>query len=324
LNLYTYARNTPTVLVDVDGRQTIPKPVPGAEPPLPPPPQIRINRESGLRAAANLKSLVEGKGFATQSEVTLKGGKGGSRIDLTPAPAGRQTLPKMLESKHIDLSRYRTASGQLDVVRLRSVIGKSVNQVLKHEKALRAGKIPDLPFRESLVYTVENANSGEAATFQRILREVATPKGVKGGVVVAEMGTLLRSSGAAPPERGSPVDAKGEVIKAPQVVKSAGPQPKTPGVLPRLIGGLTGLMMVASTWLNVHQLVKEVRAELRGEDLTPEGHYSVGSGGNIINDYSKLPEGFDMHVIHAPDGSGRYYKKDGLVFKDGYLVHGML
>ena len=109
LNLYRFSRCNPIRFVDLNGRQSTPKPSAGAAPPPPPPPkpQVTINKEKGLDAASALKEQVESKGHGLQKEVTIKGGKGGSRVDIAPDPRAPQTIARTLESKHLDLNKYR-------------------------------------------------------------------------------------------------------------------------------------------------------------------------------------------------------------------------
>jgi hypothetical protein len=143
--------------------------------------------------------------------VTAKGGKGGSRIDITPDPSAPQTIARTVESKLIDLSKYRDASGNLDIPRLRAVINGDVEQVLKHQEALRSGVKADLPSRESLTYTLKNAKPGEAEQFQDLLRNGsrAATEGVKGGVLQNVDGSLHTASGKplAPASQTPPPDA---------------------------------------------------------------------------------------------------------------------
>ncbi len=221
-NLYAYARCNPVRLVDRDGRQSAPAPRPasGVQPPPPsPPPQVLANKARGDAARDQLAGLFEAKGHGVRTEVTAKGGKGGSRIDITPDPKAQQTIARNFESKSMDLNAYRK-DGKLDFAALRSQVREDVEQVLKHEQALREGRVADTPFRETLGYTFENAKPGEAEAFQSWLRDFV-PKGIKVGVLqVGEHGALQTasgrnlSSGTKPPEsapnNSSPGDASGQ------------------------------------------------------------------------------------------------------------------
>jgi hypothetical protein len=155
---------------------------------------IRENQAGGNRTRDDLKKIVERKGHGLKSEVTIKGGKGGSRPDLSPDPNASQSIRRTLESKRLklDVNEYRTPSGDLKLDALRSRVEKDVDQVLKHEAALREGRKPDLPRRETLVYTVENGKEGEALRFQRFARDVASRRGVTVGVLQKE-GNLIKT-----------------------------------------------------------------------------------------------------------------------------------
>jgi hypothetical protein len=168
------------ILVDPGGTQTT---------------TIQENREKGLGASDTLKKIVEAKGHGVREEVTAKGGKGGSRIDIAPDPKAQQTISKTLESKYRDLNFYRDAEGNLDITKVRKTVTEDLAQVQKHQAALREGRKPDTPFRESLVYTVENAKPGEAEAFQAVFREMATPVGIKGGVLQLEKGVVKTAAG---------------------------------------------------------------------------------------------------------------------------------
>jgi hypothetical protein len=163
---------------------------------------VRANREKGIAASGELKAQLESKGHGIRSEVTVKGGAGGSRVDLAPDGKAARTIGRTIESKHVDLDRYRTPAGELDVDKLTRQVKEHVGQVLKHENALREGQKADLPTREALVYTVEHAKPGEAQRVQQILRETATGSGVKGGVLQMENGLLKTASGVALRELG--------------------------------------------------------------------------------------------------------------------------
>lgn len=205
-NVYAYVQSNPICLRDPSGRQAT---------------GVQGNRAAGLAAADALKRQVEAKGHGVQTEVTVKGGKGGSRIDIAPDPKAPQTIAKTLESKHIDVSKYRTPQGTLDVARLQAEVRADLAQVQKHESALRLGRKPDLPFRESVVYTLENAQPGEAAQFQNMFRQTAQPTGIKGGVLQAHNRQLHTASGrplsadAKPPPSKPP--APGGVAPSPRL-----------------------------------------------------------------------------------------------------------
>jgi RHS repeat-associated protein len=209
INLYKYSKCNPVCFADLNGEQSTPRPAAGVEAPpaQPPKPTISINKEKGDNARDALKAQVESKGHGLQKEVTTKGGKGGSRHDITPDPKAPQTIAKTLESKHIDLNKYRSESGKLDESRLRSVIKKDVEQVMKHQMALKRGIKADLPMRESLIYTVENAGTGEAIQVQDLFRSEGVSFDIKGGVLQEGPAGLSTASGR--PLSPSSIEPKG-------------------------------------------------------------------------------------------------------------------
>jgi hypothetical protein len=135
--------------------------------------------------------MLERKGHGVNREVTVKGGRGGSRVDIAPDPKAPQTLPRTLESKSVDLNNYRTQTGALNESALRTGIEEDVRQVLKHETALREARKADLPFRETLVYTVENAKPGEAEAFRNLVRRTARKRAAT--AVLVKQGTLIKT-----------------------------------------------------------------------------------------------------------------------------------
>lgn len=160
-------------------------------------------REQGLAAARGLKEQFESKGHGINQEVTIKGGAGGSRVDLAPKPDAPQTIPKTVESKYMDLANYRLPNGELDTDKIRSVMNEDLGQVMKHEKALEKGVKPDLPKREAIVYTVEHGDNerGEVQKVQQVFDEAAKQRGsvegrkFSGGVLQLEEGVLKTASG---------------------------------------------------------------------------------------------------------------------------------
>ena len=170
------------------------------DPPVRPPQNqgpapVSEHRERGIAASERTAEIVRAKGHGVQLEVTVKGGPGGSRIDIAPDPRAGQTLPTTLESKSVDLNAYRKPGGGLDVVKLRAKIREDSSQVLRHEAALREGRKADLPFTERLVYQIENGRAGEAEAFQKVFRGTAGRQGVKGGVLEFKEGDLFTASG---------------------------------------------------------------------------------------------------------------------------------
>ncbi|WP_346152767.1 SpvB/TcaC N-terminal domain-containing protein [Streptomyces labedae] len=196
-NLYQFARGRPIILTDREGKASTPAPAAGAAPPPPPPPkpQITVNSEEGAAAAEALRAQVASKGHGVIREVTIKGGRGGSRVDIAPDPRAPQTIQRTLESKHLDLNAYRDKLGALDDAGLKAAVREGIAQVLKHRQALARGVKPDMPMQESLVYTLKNAKPGEAEQFLELFRGEATPKGVRGGVLQEGAAGLETASG---------------------------------------------------------------------------------------------------------------------------------
>jgi RHS repeat-associated protein len=239
LNIFAYGLNSPVILVDPEGTQTK---------------TIQENREKGLQAADTLKEVVEQKNHGVRQEVTAKGGKGGSRIDIAPDPKAPQTIAKTLESKYRDLNSYRDAEGNLNISKVRRTITEDIAQVQKHQAALREGRKPDTPFRESLVYTLENAKPGEAEVFQAIFREMATPVGIKGGVLQLEKGVVKTTSGRALMTGAKPTPGNALFILA------------NPEFIDEFVGAATGSNLEArAKHSDVFHMTSKQREQLRKE-----------------------------------------------------------
>ena len=208
VNLYRFTQCHPLRFTDPNGTTTISE---SGDPPPQEQPQITVNKAKGAAAHEALQRQVESKGHGVRSEVVAKGGKGGSRVDISPDPNASQTIAKTLESKHLDLNAYRDTKGNLDSAKLSRTIQEHIIQVQKHQMALREGRVPDMPFRESLVYTLENAKPGEAVNFQELLRNAA-PKGMKGGVLQLEKGVLKTASGRVLSAKAMPAMTAGNVL----------------------------------------------------------------------------------------------------------------
>jgi hypothetical protein len=266
--------------------------------------------------------VLEAKGHGVKTQVVVKGGKGGSRIDIAPDPRATQSIAATLESKALDLNAYRDPkTGRLDLGRLRSAIHDDVRQVLKHQSALREGRVADAPFRERVVYTLENARPGESEQFQALMRSVGG-KAVKGGVLQVGEGGLMTASGRTLPGANGFRGVAPEPPAPPGPPHGAGPAARTPSLpesrvpLSMKVPGFIGGVFHA---LNVLAALQEARALSRGEELNPNGSWGYGLGGKIIKDFADLPEGFSGHVISAPYGYGPgfYEKKAGVIYKDG-------
>ncbi|WP_063043903.1 SpvB/TcaC N-terminal domain-containing protein [Nocardia pseudovaccinii] len=197
IGLYEYVRNNPVRLVDPTGNV---EETPAQS--SPPPAQVQTNKAAGAGAQRNIVRALEAKGHGVRQELVTQGGKGGSRVDIAPDPSAPRTIGRTLESKHLDLDAYRAApGGPLDTKRLEGVVRENVEQVLKHQKAARATGKPEVPFRETLIYTLENArpgvdgHPGEAEQFQDLARSIAGGKDVKVGVLQEHGGIPSTASG---------------------------------------------------------------------------------------------------------------------------------
>lgn len=331
LNLYISIKCNPVCFVDKSGRASVAAPasvvdIPPPPPPPPPPPRVIQNQTRGLADAAALKALVESKGHGVQSEVTVKGGRGGSRVDIAPDPKAAQTIAKTMESKSIDLDTFRTDQGALDLPRLRAAVRDDLKQVLKHEAALQRGVKADLPSRESLEYTLHNAKPGEADQFQTLARAeaAALPKftpvdpTLKVGVLQNSEGSLSTASGrplTTPPANTSVSnETKASSTGSPEASEVAAVTHEVP-MIAKVTGVVGGIFHV----INLYAAYQEIKTLSRGEDLYPNGYYDYGLGGRIITDFDKLPEGFSSSVIMAPNGYGPgfYEKKNGVIYKNG-------
>ncbi|WP_024302729.1 hypothetical protein [Pseudogulbenkiania sp. MAI-1] len=144
-------------------------------------PRIRINQCQGWLAEERLCQRLRARGHQIRGQVTLRGGSGGSRADVAPAHPGARGITNLLESKHLDLDRYRQPGGALDSTRLTRAILSHMAQVQRHQRAAQAHG--DVPTRESIVYQLSHARPGEHATFLQLFRQLAQPRGMRGGVL---------------------------------------------------------------------------------------------------------------------------------------------
>ena len=149
-----------------------------------PPTQFDVNKAKGAQAHDNLQSTLEAKGNQLTRETVSKGGQGGSRHDLSPVPGSSQTTAFNFESKYMNLAKYRTDTGLLDKQKILEAVMEDMGQVAKHEAALRSqSKMGDLPYRERLVYSLENASLQDMTEFRSISRLLGRIYDIKVGVM---------------------------------------------------------------------------------------------------------------------------------------------
>ena len=179
-NLYSYVGQNPALFVDPTGENT-------AQP----------NRLRGTQAADRLAEFFKLSNRDVVTEVTVRGGKGGSRIDLIVNRGERA-----IESKLIDVSRKEFRKGtQLDQAKIERHFRREFqSQLTKHERALaQVKKMPmqldAVPLKEDIVIQLDNASDSDLAVFRSAYRRVF--RGSHGGNVVradvlAEKLQLLR------------------------------------------------------------------------------------------------------------------------------------
>lgn len=309
---------------------------PGAVSSPPPPaaaPPVTAHRTRGLAAAADLKAQVESKGHGLNAEVTVKGGRGGSRIDIAPDPTAPQTIARTIESKSIDLNNYRTSTGSLDLSKLRSAMRRDIQQALKHQQALAQGSKPDLPMRESVVYTVENAKPGEAAQVQGQFRVEATPHGIKGGVVENSSGRLQTASGR--PLSGAPAETPTTVVS--KASASVAEAPTTAPVEPLPVEVTTPRGGVAAEGVAVAKTGAGVALALAPSILTEVGRAAVqrrfDEAAHLRATYSGTPTeaqidaqravGFEFSGKYASDGSPQWEYRPSRAQIRQYYYHSL-
>jgi hypothetical protein len=172
-----------------------------------------------------------------------------------------------------------------------------VTQVLKHEKALRGGRVADLPMSESGVYTLEHARPGEAEAFQDIVRSVATPRSVKAGVLQNVGGSLSTASGKVLTPTPTPTPAPTTTptpatTPAPAAKPAAGSAPSDshfggPDPAAALTGKGAVMFSVAGALLGANDLVAKITGKspldnffafVRGGLGDPEARLRFGEG----------------------------------------------
>jgi hypothetical protein len=152
------------------------------------PEQLRQNKQSGRMAQDRLGRALANRGFRSRQEIWLGSGRG--RLDISARnAAGRNFL---YESKHIDLSRYRTPQGQLDVSRLNAQFNKHMRQVQRYQASPKIVRLNQLrrrqnlpPARVRLVYQVpQTTPRSDAIAFQRLMLNALSPHGIAGTVIM--------------------------------------------------------------------------------------------------------------------------------------------
>lgn len=150
--------------------------------------QLCVNRQTGAMAHARLGRALAKSGFHQQRrEVGIRGRR---RLDLIAQRPNQRGF--IYESKHINLGRYLTPQGQLDVPRLRSLLRRHIAQVQRYQadRALvRLNRIRQQrgvpPVRVRLVYQVPAGTRREqAAAFQRLMLTMLSPLGLAGTVIM--------------------------------------------------------------------------------------------------------------------------------------------
>lgn len=144
-------------------------------------PRIRVNQCQGWLAEERLCQRLRARNHQIRGQLTLRHGRGGSRADIAPAHPGARGITNLLESKHVDLDRYRQASGALDHARLSNAILRHIAQAQRHQRAAQARG--GVPVRESIVYQLAHARPGEHGAFLQLFRQLAQPRGMRGGVL---------------------------------------------------------------------------------------------------------------------------------------------
>ena len=107
-------------------------------------------------------------------------------MDIAPWSGHGPGPTRTLESKHVNLSRYRLPSGALDRSGLSRLIARHLGQVLRHQRHATGSGLAGLPHREALVYQLGGATASELAEFRQLFRCLAKPHKVGGGVLRPE------------------------------------------------------------------------------------------------------------------------------------------
>ena len=127
----------------------------------------------------------------TQGQVVNTGGGETLEYDALVLALGAQARPRYEHAITIDDRRLDAELHGL----IQDIEGGYLKQIAKHEKELAKGIKPDLPFKETLMITVEHAQPGEAEAVQRLARELAKQQGAHVGVLQWGQGVLATSAG---------------------------------------------------------------------------------------------------------------------------------
>lgn len=150
------------------------------------PAQVRQNYQVGIAAQDRLRRALKNRGFCSRREIQI----GAGRLDVSAQrPLGRNFI---YESKHIDLSRYRTPAGRLDGTRLRSKLRQHIIQVQRYQADPAIVRLNRLrqrqnlpPVRVRLVYQVPPTTPrSDAIEFQRLMLRTLSPQGIAGTVIM--------------------------------------------------------------------------------------------------------------------------------------------
>ncbi|MGQ0501757.1 MAG: hypothetical protein ACT4P0_03965 [Panacagrimonas sp.] len=151
------------------------------------PAQLRLNLQRGRQAERRLAQLLQQRGISARAQQWLGPG---ARADLLPNPrrpsAGAPNSRPVLESKHMDLGRYRTPPAQggstLDAARIGSRIRQHLQQALRYQ-ALAQARQPGR--RVTLMYQLGNASDDEARAFRTLAHALARAHRQRTGQAVA-------------------------------------------------------------------------------------------------------------------------------------------
>lgn len=161
-------------------------------------PPLRQNVQRGGVAERRLERIFRRHGYSVERQLPVvflnrQGVPESGWVDLVPVPGSNaRTAPSAFESKFVNLARYRLLGGGLDLGRLRSLVDRHVDQILRYQQGLSAINgmrtlqgLEALPRRVRLIYQVPHATAhSDAAAFQRLALNVARPRGITVTVIM--------------------------------------------------------------------------------------------------------------------------------------------
>jgi hypothetical protein len=216
-------------------------------------------RQRGEAATNTMKGLFEQKGHSNIRTEVVPGSRAGGRVDLIPGTTTESgdwnpTTRATIESKSVDIDKYRTDTGELDVPKLRKVFRDHFEQVRKHINALKSPRKADLPSREAIVYQLEGEFTPEEfKTVRKVFNEEsrALPKRIRGGV---HSGKALRA------KLGGVAEAQVEVAPTDAPVAPVeGPTPISAGLrgAAAIAGGALAVLNVFAVYLALKRAIEE-------------------------------------------------------------------